>query len=191
MNASLPPQSIADGAKRAAGDAAPPGGAEARRPTWRFLREHPLHMVALGFGSGMPSVAPGTWGTLLAWASFVVLDGWLSDAGWLAVIGAAFVLGAAAAQRTGERLGSADSGHIVIDEIVAFWAVLVMLPDAVAHPVWQQACAFLVFRFVDIVKPPPIRTLDARFKSGLGVMADDLVAAFYTLFAFSLWYRLA
>ncbi len=190
MNASLPPQPMPGGARRAAGDA-PPGDAAARRPTWRFLREHPLHMIALGFGSGMPSIAPGTWGTLFAWGSFVMLDGWLSDTGWLAVIGVALVLGAAAAQRAGARLGRADSGHIVIDEIVAFWGVLVLLPDAVAHPVLQQACAFLLFRLIDIAKPPPIRALDARFKSGLGVMADDLVAAFYTLFAFALWYRLA
>jgi phosphatidylglycerophosphatase A len=190
MNASLPPQSIPDHASRAAGDAAA-GGAEARRPTWRFLREHPLHVVALGFGSGMPRTAPGTWGTLFAWASFNALDRWLTDVGWLALIGVALALGALAAQRTGERLGRADSGHIVIDEIVAFWIVLVMLPDATANPLLQQAFAFVLFRLLDIAKPPPIRALDARFKSGLGVMADDLVAAFYTLFAFALWYRLA
>ncbi|GAB4477168.1 MAG: phosphatidylglycerophosphatase A [Burkholderiaceae bacterium] len=190
MNASVPPQSASDGANRAARDM-PSGGDGAQRPTWRFLRAHPLHLIALGLGSGMPRIAPGTCGTLFAWGSFVVLDGWLSDAGWGAVIGAALVLGAVAAQRTGERLGRADSGHIVIDEIVAFWIVLVMLPDTAAHPVLQQAVAFVLFRLIDIAKPPPIRTLDARFKSGFGVMADDLVAAFYTLVAFALWYRLA
>lgn len=190
MNASLPPQSMPERASRAAGEA-PPAGDGPRMPTWRFLREHPLHMIALGFGSGMPRTAPGTWGTLFAWASFVALDRWLTDAGWLAVIGVGLALGAWAARRAGERLGQADSGHIVIDEIVAFWAVLVMLPDGAANPVLQQAFAFLLFRVLDIAKPPPIRMLDTRWKGGIGVMADDLVAAFYTLFAFALWYRLA
>ncbi|MEW5878884.1 MAG: phosphatidylglycerophosphatase A [Pseudomonadota bacterium] len=190
MNASLPPQSMPERASRAAGDA-PRVDDGARRPTWRFLREHPLHVIALGFGSGMPRIAPGTWGTLFAWASFIVLDRWLTDAGWLAVIGVAFVLGAWAARRAGERLGQADSGHIVIDEIVAFWAVLVMLPDGTANPVLQQAFAFALFRLLDIAKPPPIRMLDTRWKGGIGVMADDLVAAFYTLFAFAVGYRLA
>jgi phosphatidylglycerophosphatase A len=54
----------------------------------------------------------------------------------------------------------------------------------------QQAFAFLLFRVFDIAKPPPIRALDARFKNGLGVMADDLVAAFYTLLVLALWMRL-
>jgi len=189
MNASLPPQSMPERAHRGAADA-PATGDGARRPTWPFLREHPLHMIALGFGAGMPRTAPGTWGTLFAWGSFVALDPWLTDAAWPAVIGAALALGALAAQRVGERLG-ADSGHIVIDEIAAFWIVLVMLPDATAAPLLQQAIAFLLFRLFDIAKPPPIRALDARFKSGVGVMADDLVAAFYTLLAIAVWYRIA
>ena len=50
--------------------------------------------------------------------------------------------------------------------------------------------AFLLFRFFDIVKPPPIRQLDAGMKNGAGVMLDDLLAAIYTLLAFALWKRL-
>jgi phosphatidylglycerophosphatase A len=52
------------------------------------------------------------------------------------------------------------------------------------------AAAFVLFRFFDIVKPPPIRALDARFKNGAGVMADDLVAAFYTLLVLAIGVRL-
>jgi phosphatidylglycerophosphatase A len=44
-----------------------------------------------------------------------------------------------------------------------------------------QAAAFVVFRFFDIVKPPPIRWFEGRFKGGWGVMVDDVVAAGYTL----------
>jgi phosphatidylglycerophosphatase A len=41
--------------------------------------------------------------------------------------------------------------------------------------------AFIVFRFFDMAKPPPIRHLERAVKGGLGVMVDDVVAAFYTL----------
>jgi len=65
----------------------------------------------------------------------------------------------------------------VIDEIVAFWIVLLFLPPSVL----AQALGFLAFRLFDILKPPPIRAVDRRFKTGIGVMADDLIAAFYAL----------
>jgi phosphatidylglycerophosphatase A len=97
-------------------------------------------------------------------------------------------LGAIAAQRTGARLGIVDSGHIVIDEIVAFWLVLWLLPERA--PVWLAAVAFLLFRVFDIAKPAPIRRLDARIKNGVGVMLDDLLAAFYTLLLIAIVWRL-
>ena len=62
------------------------------RPDWRFLLRSPWHMLALGFGSGLPRVAPGTWGTVFAWISFVVLDRWLNDTQMAILIGVTFVL---------------------------------------------------------------------------------------------------
>jgi phosphatidylglycerophosphatase A len=159
------------------------------RPDWRFLLRSPWHLIALGFGSGLPRIAPGTWGTVFAWVSFAVLDRWLNDTQWAGLIGVMFVLGAIASQRTGMRLGIIDSGHIVIDEIVAFWTVLVMLPDQA--PGWMPAAAFVLFRIFDIAKPAPIKRLDARIKNGFGVMVDDVVAAFYTLLVVAVFWRLA
>jgi|DewCreStandDraft_4_1066084.scaffolds.fasta_scaffold80809_2 phosphatidylglycerophosphatase A len=160
----------------------------AARPGLRFLVASPAHFVALGAGSGLAPFAAGTWGTLLALASFRVFDRWLSDVGWAVVVGIALAVGAWAAQRTGARLGHADSPHIVIDEIAAFWLVLWLLP--VGAPAWLQAAAFVLFRAFDIAKPPPIARLDARLKNGVGVMLDDLVAAFYTLAAIAIFWRL-
>ena len=154
-------------------------------PSWRLMMSHPAHQLSFGFGSGLIRPAPGTWGTLFAWLVFVVLDPWLGDAGWAIVIASTFVLGAAAANRTGRALGRPDHGAIVIDEIVAFWLVLWLLPGGV----FTQAVAFLGFRFFDILKPPPIRAVDQRFKNGVGVMLDDLLAAFYTLFVASVLAR--
>jgi phosphatidylglycerophosphatase A len=157
------------------------------RPGWRFLLRSPWHVVALGFGSGLPRLAPGTWGTVFAWVSFALLDRWLDDTAWAIVIASGFVLGAVAAQRTGLRLGIIDSGHIVIDEIIAFWIVLWLLPAR--SSAWVAALAFVLFRVFDIAKPAPIKRLDARIKNGLGVMLDDLVAAFYTLLLIAIFWR--
>ncbi len=146
-------------------------------PSWRLMLAHPAHWIAFGCGSGLLRPAPGTWGTLAAWFVFVTLDPLLSTAAWLLLIALMAVIGAWAADRTGRVLGRPDHGAIVIDEIVAFWLVLLLLPpDLLA-----QSLGFLAFRLFDILKPPPIRAVDRRFKSGVGVMADDLIAAFYAL----------
>jgi phosphatidylglycerophosphatase A len=67
--------------------------ASTRRPDRRFLFAHPWHFIALGGGSGLPRFAPGTWGTLAAWASFVLLDPFLTDLAWLGLIMAALYFG--------------------------------------------------------------------------------------------------
>jgi phosphatidylglycerophosphatase A len=182
----LPPAALAagEGARAPAnetGGSGPPG--------LRFLFASPAHFVALGAGSGLAPVAAGTWGTLFALVTFHAIDRWLTDGGWAIFIGVALAVGAWAAQRTGARLGRADSRHIVIDEIVAFWLVLWLLPTRASA--WVQAAAFVLFRIFDIAKPPPIGRLDARLKNGVGVMLDDLVAAFYTLLAIAIFWRLS
>jgi phosphatidylglycerophosphatase A len=164
---------------------APPAATVAPSPSWRLMLSHPAHQLSLGFGSGLVPFAPGTWGTLAAWLVFVVIDPYMSDGAWAALIAATFLAGAAAAARTGRALGRPDHGAIVIDEIVAFWLVLWLLPGGVV----TQAVAFAGFRLFDILKPPPIRAADRRFKSGLGVMLDDLIAAFYTLLVAALLVR--
>lgn len=75
-----------------------------------------------------------------------------------------------------------DHGGMVWDETVAFLLVLFFTP---AGWLWQIV-AFVVFRFFDIVKPPPIRYFDSTLKNGFGVMFDDLLAAGYTLFVLAL-----
>ncbi len=158
--------------------ASPRPAAEATiSPSLAFMLSHPAHGVALGFGSGLLRPAPGTWGSLAGWGAFIALDGWLTLTGWVAVIVITFLVGSLCAQRTGRALGRPDHGAIVIDEIVAIWIVLLMLPPSLG----AQAFGFLAFRLFDILKPPPIRAIDRRWKSGFGVMADDLVAAFYAL----------
>lgn len=158
---------------------------DSQAPSIRFLLAHPAHLVACGFGSGLAPVAPGTFGTLFGWASFLLLSRVLSEPALLTLIGFCFAFGILACQRTGKALGVIDHGSIVWDEIVPFWLVLLLTP---ADWRWQLA-AFLLFRFFDIVKPPPANYFDEKVKNGFGVMMDDLVAAFYTLLCLAIAYR--
>jgi phosphatidylglycerophosphatase A len=155
-------------------------------PSLRLMLSHPAHLVSFGLGCGLARFAPGTFGTLGGWAAFIVLAPWMTDAQWPAAIGVAFALGALAAQKTGRALGKPDHGAIVIDEVVAFWLVLWLLP----RDIGTQVLAFIAFRFFDIVKPEPIRAIDRRLKNGVGVMIDDLLAAVYTLLFASILIRI-
>ena len=71
-----------------------------------------------------------------------------------------------------------DPTCIVIDEIVAFLALLIYLqPQAV-----ELFYSFLLFRFFDILKPFPINILEKKFEGGFGIMIDDIAAAIYSAF---------
>ena len=160
---------------------------KSKAPTVRFLLSHPAHFIALGFGAGLAPVAPGTFGTLVAIPLALVLRAYAPDTVFLATIIILLVIGIWACGVTGRDLGVPDHGAIVWDEVVAFLLVLYFVGDS-----WLKiAIAFLLFRLFDIVKPPPIRQLDAAMKNGTGVMVDDLLAAVYTLLAFAIWQRVA
>lgn len=143
-----------------------------------FLFSHPAHFIACGCGSGLSPVAPGTAGTLFAWATFPLFSLLPNAATAYALLVLAFVVGIYVCQRAGRDLGVADHGAIVWDEIVPFWTVLFCLPDGFA----MQALAFAAFRFFDIVKPFPASWFDRHAKNGFGVMMDDVAAAGYTIF---------
>jgi phosphatidylglycerophosphatase A len=155
-------------------------------PSFSFLFRHPAHCIALGFGAGLAPAAPGTFGTLLAVPIAAVLRAHFSDEGFFGVIVVFALVGIWAVQVTGRNLGVPDHGAIVWDEVVAFLFVLYFVGDDIL----RIAVAFAVFRMFDIVKPPPIRQLDSRFKNGFGVMADDLAAAGYTLLVLAIGQRL-
>ena len=155
-------------------------------PTVHVLFRHPAHFVALGGGAGLARHAPGTVGTLVAFPLAWLLREFTGDTGFVIGVCAALAGGVWAAQVTGQALGAADHGSIVIDEIAAFLIVLFLVgPD-----LRREALAFVLFRAFDIVKPPPIRALDAALKNGVGVMLDDVLAAAYTLIAMAVGQRL-
>jgi phosphatidylglycerophosphatase A len=154
-----------------------------RAPDARFLFGHPAHFIALGFGAGLVPWAPGTFGTLVAFPICWALELFLPP---LAVAFAAiplFFVGVWACEVTGRDLGAADHGAMVWDEIVAFLPLAALASASLL----LSAVAFALFRLFDIWKPFPIRELEKRVKGGLGVMIDDVVAAFYAYIAFALF----
>ena len=153
-----------------------------RAPSLKFLFASPAHFLALGCGSGLAPWAPGTFGTLFAWLTFPLFRPYFSDFGLISALTAAYLLGIWVIDLTGKAIGDPDHGSIVWDEIVPFWLVLLFTPDT-----WLwQGTAFALFRYFDITKPQPARYFDTHVKNGFGVMADDLVAAGYTLLSLAL-----
>lgn len=131
-------------------------------------------VIGTGCGAGFSPFASGTAGSLLGVALYVPL----AAAGLPAVgIGATllFAAGVWAAGICGERYGAHDHGRIVVDEIVGQFIALATFP---ARPGWLLA-GFLLFRLFDIVKPFPAGRIDRRWRTPLGVMADDVVAGVY------------
>jgi len=143
------------------------------RLTAVLLRD-PVHLLALGFGSGLSPIAPGTFGTLVAVPIAYALT--LLPLPVAAVAVGVFILGGIwLCGESARRLDCHDHPGIVWDEIAAFALLGLFLP---AGWIWL-APAFVAFRFFDIVKPWPIRDLDHRLGGGLGIMLDDLMAAVY------------
>jgi phosphatidylglycerophosphatase A len=159
------------------------------RPSVRFMLSHPAHCIALGFGSGLSTVAPGTAGTLWAWVAYVVIEQWLGPVGMGLLIASSLLVGWWACTVTAARMRVLDPGHIVWDEIVAFWIVLwLVMPTGFIG----QFIAFLLFRLFDAVKPGPVGWADELFhgfgwRGGFGIIFDDLVAAFCTLLVIAAW----
>lgn len=157
--------------------------------TRRFVLSHPAHFIALGAGSGLSRFAPGTAGTLWAWAVFLLLQIWLTPFQMGVLIGASTLVGWWACTLTARHMGVADPGAIVWDEIVAFWLILWLVTPTTFG---GELAAFILFRYFDAAKPGPVRWADQLFKGfgwrgGWGIMFDDFVAAFCTLLVMAVW----
>ncbi len=137
-------------------------------------------LTAAGLGFLRP--APGTWGSagaVVFWWFF------LSGLAWsvqLAIVLIYFLLSWWLCNRLVEQEGVKDEPQIVADEVAGMWLALVWLPQSLG---WCVA-AFLLFRFADIVKPGPIGALDRKLHSGLGIMADDMLAGGLTALVLAL-----
>ena len=142
-------------------------------PPWATL-------VATFFGAGRLRPGPGTWGSLVAALLWWALASQLSSAARvpviLTLIGLATAIGIPAATLEARGCGKKDPQHVVIDEVAGQLVTLIACPI-----LWKPLLAgFILFRAFDIVKPPPIRSLE-RLPEGTGIVVDDLGAGVYGL----------
>jgi phosphatidylglycerophosphatase A len=145
------------------------------RTTWAWV-------TATFFGVGLLPGGPGTWaslGTAVIWY-FAARAAHLDSAGLIVstLVAAAVVtlIGIPAATVVEKESGKQDPGHVVIDEVAGQLIALLFIPVEA----WHALLALALFRFFDILKPPPVRQLE-RLHGGLGIMMDDVAAGFYAL----------
>ncbi len=146
---------------------------DTRRTAWAWT-------VATFFGSGLLKPAPGTWGSLAAlllWAAFawvVQPSAFALNAALVGGIVVVIALGVPAATITERESGGHDPGFVVIDEVAGQWIALLGCPLD-----WQHALiALVLFRLLDVTKPPPARQLE-RLPEGWGIVFDDVAAGLY------------
>jgi len=131
-----------------------------------------VYWLAVGFGSGLASRAPGTAGTLVAVPIYLLLSQ-LVMWQYLAIVVLLLVAGVWICDVAAREMGVHDDPSIVWDEIVGYLITMIASP-----PGWFWVIAgFVLFRLFDILKPWPIRTVDKQMKGGTGIMLDDVVAA--------------
>ncbi|MGH1485725.1 MAG: phosphatidylglycerophosphatase A family protein [Cellvibrionaceae bacterium] len=148
-------------------------------PNFSTLLRHPVQLLALGFGSGLAPKAPGTFGTLAAIPLYLCIAQ-LPVLFQFIIIFIAFLIGIYLCQTTADALGVHDHPAIVWDEFVGFWLTMMALPLLNVSLTWYWLLlGFVLFRFFDIVKPWPIRTVDQKVSGGFGIMLDDILAGIY------------
>lgn len=130
-------------------------------------------MTASVFYIGYLPIAPGTIGSLAALIPYYFICN--NPALMTAVILAVSILGFMTSGRVEKMFGEKDPGEIVIDEFSGMLISLYRIPPAMGYVV----TGFILFRFFDIVKPKPIKSLE-KLKGGMGIMSDDIIAGVYT-----------
>jgi phosphatidylglycerophosphatase A len=146
--------------------------------------------IATWFGCGYAPKAPGTAGSLAALAIAWALHTY-AGVPPIGMAGLAMLLavpGIWAAGVVARESGRKDPQIVVVDEVVGQW---ITLAGATVLNWKSWLLAFVLFRFFDIWKPPPVRQLE-RLPGGIGIVADDAMAGVYgalVLFAAG-WFNL-
>lgn len=129
-------------------------------------------VVATAFGAGYSPVGPGTCGTAVAVPiAYLLAD--LPMWQFAAIAVAVTALGVLVAHHAGLAWGTEDDQRIVIDEVAGY--LITMIP--VDRGSWAPlVVGFVLFRALDMLKPPPVRWLDENLPGGWGVVLDDAAA---------------
>lgn len=145
--------------------------------TRRSLGASSAILAATLFGAGRSPYVPGTVGTLAAMPLAILAQRFLQPWWFLAAaVGLAF-LAVWAAHVAAIEMARHDPGAVVIDEAAGLFVTLLFQPPG-WRTLWFYALAFVLFRAMDILKPPPARSAE-RLPGGWGIVVDDLVAGVY------------
>lgn len=139
-------------------------------------------LIATGLGTGLSPIAPGTTGSLLALIIYLI-PGFQRNEIIIPAIAVFFVVGSYTAGRL-EKVYGHDPSRVVIDEVVAMWISLLLLPKKFLLVI----AAFVAFRLLDIVKPFPANYFDKK-NGGVNIMLDDVVCGLYTNLILQIIYR--
>lgn len=156
-------------------------------PANASMLDRVVYWLGIGLGSGLPRRAPGTWGTVggLIVAIPLMSLGFLP---FLIITILSCVVGNSICGRTSTLMGGHDNPHIVWDEWAGMWITLLPFSytGITVANFWQDisqslsiialVIAFVLFRFFDIIKPPPIGWADKKVSGGFGIMLDDIIA---------------
>ncbi|MBF2720577.1 phosphatidylglycerophosphatase A [Psychrobacter sp. NG254] len=146
-----------------------------------------IYWLGIGLGSGLPRRAPGTWGTVGGLIIAIPLMS-LGFIPFLILTILSCIFGVWICGRTSELMQGHDDPHIVWDEWSGIWITLLPFSymGVATTNFWQDVSqalsifaiviAFILFRFFDIIKPPPIGWADKKVAGGLGIMLDDIIA---------------
>jgi phosphatidylglycerophosphatase A len=138
---------------------------------------NPVHLLALGFGSGLAPKMPGTFGTLAALPLVVMLSYFSSFAVYLIVTILVSIVGVWICGKAAADMGVHDDSSIVWDEVAGMLITMLAVPLS-----WQTLLlGFALFRFFDILKPWPISYLDKLVDGGFGIMVDDVLAGLFAV----------
>ena len=141
-----------------------------------MLRVELSEWLATCFKIGHLPIAPGTWGSLVAIIGWWLWLQYLDPLVFIVLIIAIFAIGVFTTNTIIAHTGEKDPSRVIIDEVAGQWLGLLILPDGMLYIVG----AFVLFRFLDIFKPWPIRQME-QFPNGWGVMLDDTLAGLLTL----------
>jgi phosphatidylglycerophosphatase A len=141
---------------------------------------HKGFWIAAWFGSGHLPLS-GTAGTVASlpfiWLIYTFLGVW--PLVLFTVL--SLVVGVWACRVVEEHTGAHDHKSVVIDEVFGMAMVICIFPLFGLGEAWHWLLAFVLFRFFDMVKPPPISWMDSKFEGPWGVMLDDGVAALFAI----------
>jgi phosphatidylglycerophosphatase A len=147
--------------------------------------KHPVVLIALGFGSGLAPIAPGTAGTLVAIPFYLAMQS-LPLTVYAAVTLTCALIGIGICGYAAKRLGVHDHPAIVFDEIVGFFITMFAAPPGLL----MLLAGFVLFRLFDALKPWPISWIDRNVHGGFGIMFDDVIAGVMSLAVLQLAYHL-